>query len=62
VPDYGGLIVKPTPPTRIGHTFEGWYRDATLENAWDFSSDWISSDSTLYAKWEKAAENEMGTV
>ena len=43
--------VKPTQPTRSGYTFGGWYKDSALTQAWNFSSDVVTSDITLYAKW-----------
>lgn len=39
-------------PTREGYTFIGWYTDSELTNAFDYT-DIITSDLTLYAKWEK---------
>jgi uncharacterized repeat protein (TIGR02543 family) len=40
----------PTPPSRTGYTFEGWFRDADCSNAWT-SDDIFTRDITLYAKW-----------
>ena len=37
--------------TRSGYVFEGWFRDKELTDAWDFSKDRITADTTLYAKW-----------
>ncbi len=37
-----------------GYVFEGWYVDEALTDKWDFSTDRVSKDTTLYAKWEKA--------
>lgn len=44
--------VKPTDPTRTGHTFGGWYTDAacTDGNKFDFTAQ-IRANTTLYAKW-----------
>lgn len=39
----------PTPPT--GKHFDGWYREAGCTNAWNFSTDVVTKDTTLYAKW-----------
>ena len=50
----GGKITEPTAPTRPEHTFVGWFKESTLETAWDFDADTVSGDMTLYAKWEAA--------
>ncbi len=47
----GQKATEPTDPTREGYTFEGWYKEASCLNLWDFSSDTVTSDTTLYAKW-----------
>ena len=49
--DYGAAIAKPSDPTRTGYTLVGWYKEAGLINAWDFNSDTVTTDITLYAKW-----------
>lgn len=33
------------------HTFLGWYTDAACTNPWDFDTDKVSGNITLYAKW-----------
>lgn len=45
------LIVRPDDPSLTGYTFGGWYKDSGLITAWDFTSDKVMSDVTLYAKW-----------
>ena len=49
----GALVTKPADPTRSGYTFAGWYKEAAATNAWDFSADKVSSDITIYAKWNE---------
>lgn len=47
----GSLISEPEPPTRDGWTFAGWYHtDARIEK-WDFNTDRVTANTTLYAKW-----------
>ncbi len=41
---------KPADPVREGYTFAGWYTDADLTEAMDWSSG-IKKDITLYAAW-----------
>jgi uncharacterized repeat protein (TIGR02543 family) len=47
----GGLVIEPTAPTRTGYAFSGWYEESGCTNAWDFNTDTVTSDVTLYAKW-----------
>lgn len=48
-------ISRPSNPTADGYVFKGWYKEATCENAWDFYSDTVTSDITLYARWVDAS-------
>jgi len=48
----GDNAKKPDDPSREGHTFTGWYTDAALGTAFDFSAP-IAQDTTLYASWTK---------
>lgn len=52
--DYGKKLETPTAPNREGYTFIGWYKDATLDEPWDFSSTKITESLSLYAGWDKA--------
>ncbi len=45
-----GGTVTPATATRDGYSFQGWYTEPTLENAFDFSQP-IYESVTLYAKW-----------
>lgn len=47
----GKTATKPTDPTKSGYTFNGWYKESALTNAWDFSKDTVTANTTLYAKW-----------
>lgn len=49
----GTMIVEPTPPTKLGYTFEGWYKEVGLTTVWNFSTDKVTTDITLYAKWSE---------
>ena len=49
----GSKISAPTAPTAAGYTFDGWYKEATCTNAWDFNEDTVTADTTLYAKWSQ---------
>jgi uncharacterized repeat protein (TIGR02543 family) len=45
------IITIPVAPTKDGYTFAGWYKEADCMNAWVFSSDKVTSNVTLFAKW-----------
>lgn len=48
----GDLVEEPTVAEPEGWILEGWYKESTLENKWDFASDVMStSDIELFAKW-----------
>lgn len=51
----GEKLSKPEDPTADGYDFGGWYKDEECsdDKAWNFSSDTVSADVTLYAKWIK---------
>ena len=54
--EYGKLIKtdKLTIPEVEGYTFDGWYADAACNTEFDFTKP-ITSNTTVYAKWEKNA-------
>jgi uncharacterized repeat protein (TIGR02543 family) len=45
------LVSEPTAPTKEGLAFGGWYSDEELTTAWDFDTDTVTENTTLYAKW-----------
>lgn len=47
----GQTIIRPSDPTRDDYTFVNWYSDSNLTVLWDFSSNVVTSNVTLYAKW-----------
>jgi uncharacterized repeat protein (TIGR02543 family) len=49
--DYGTVVYAPTEPERLGYTFEGWYSDEQLTQAYTFTT-MPAEDITLYAKWQ----------
>ena len=36
----------------VGYTFDGWYQDAELENAYEFNNSTLTGQLNLYAKYE----------
>ena len=49
----GVKIKAPETPTKDKYLFRGWYEDSTFSKEFDFNTP-ITSDMTLYAKWEAA--------
>ncbi|MCU6791576.1 InlB B-repeat-containing protein [Paenibacillus sp. WQ 127069] len=47
---YNNTATTPTPTTRTGYTFGGWYKDSGLTTAFTFTTA-ITGNTTLYAKW-----------
>ena len=52
---YGEFIVRPDDPKRNGYEFDGWYSDIDLTEQWDFETDPVQRNMTLYVKWAKEA-------
>ena len=49
--EYGSHVDQPSDPSEEGYTFVGWYKEDACTNAWDFDSDVVEDNTTLYAKW-----------
>jgi len=47
----GANAAMPPPMTKAGYAFAGWYKEAGFINMWNFDTDTVSGDITLYAKW-----------
>jgi uncharacterized repeat protein (TIGR02543 family) len=49
----GGKVTPPAVPVRTGYAFGGWFTDAAGTGAaWNFGTDTVKKDITLYAKWK----------
>ncbi|MBE5732145.1 MAG: hypothetical protein E7353_03820 [Clostridiales bacterium] len=55
------VTVQPTNPTESGWNFEGWYTDNNFSQLYTFGST-LSSDTTVYAKWEQEVVVNKHTV
>jgi len=44
-------IDEPTAPVKSGFIFLGWFSDELLLNPWNFETDLVTLNMTLYAKW-----------
>jgi uncharacterized repeat protein (TIGR02543 family) len=47
----GATITRPKDPTKAGDKFAGWYSNANFTKIWNFSSDIVTDNVMLYAKW-----------
>jgi uncharacterized repeat protein (TIGR02543 family) len=47
----GDKLMEPARPTRTDYTFNGWYKDEACTQPWNFVSDKVTANITLYAKW-----------
>ena len=45
------MIACPQEPEEEGYVFAGWYKDASCTKVWNFETDTVQEDITLYAKW-----------
>ena len=57
--EHGKTVTKPSVPVRNNYDFAGWYSDEGLSQKYDFSTP-VTTNVTLYAKWEEEEKNEFG--
>lgn len=57
----GNPVSRPATPIREGYFLTGWYEDEETTDAWDFDSDRVQEDMTLYAGWEEEG-TEIGAT
>lgn len=48
----GDKITQPTDPTREGYIFDGWYKNENCTDAWNYDTDLVTTNITVYAKWQ----------
>ncbi|WP_171005001.1 InlB B-repeat-containing protein, partial [Enterococcus hulanensis] len=48
----GSKASKPSNPTKAGHDFTGWYKDAGCTEVFDFDKEVITEATTIYAGWK----------
>ena len=51
----GRKVPAPATMTKEAHWFVAWYKEAALETRWFFSSDVVTGNINLYAKWIPSA-------
>ncbi|MBQ3483530.1 MAG: InlB B-repeat-containing protein [Clostridia bacterium] len=52
------FIPRPETPVRAGYSFIGWYTDSACSVAWNFDTQTVSGNLTLYAGWEAIGPTE----
>ncbi|MBR2296294.1 MAG: leucine-rich repeat protein, partial [Clostridia bacterium] len=52
---HSNLLTEPQAPTKGGYIFVGWYKLADYSEKWNFETDKVVKDITLYAKWSGTA-------
>lgn len=58
----GQSIPIPQKPIKIDHAFLGWYLDMQGTTPWNFATQVVTGDLTLYAKWEAITlDDEVAT-
>ena len=49
--DADSTVTEPIDPTKSGYNFGGWYKENTFQTPWNFDTDTVTANLTLYAKW-----------
>ncbi len=44
-------IAQPEDPSYVGYHLIGWFKDSEYADEWEFDTDTVTVDTTLYAKW-----------
>ncbi len=56
----GSEIAEPAAPFKAGYTFAGWFADSAFLKPWDFSADFVTGQTTLYAKFNRLPNASVG--
>ena len=54
---YYGAIIAPPETNLAGYTLAGWFTDEELTIEWNFDTDAVTEDMTLYAKWTEGSSS-----
>ena len=49
--EHGKTFTQPSDPVRAPFSFGGWYKERECTTPWNFATDTVTSDMTLYAQW-----------
>ena len=50
---FSSIITEPKIEERPGFIFVGWYKEESFINRWNFDVDVVTSNITLFAKWDR---------
>lgn len=53
----GNPVLRPDTPVREGYFLIGWFEDADLSDEWNFDTDRVRENMTLYAGWQEERED-----
>jgi uncharacterized repeat protein (TIGR02543 family) len=57
---HGATISAPADPTRSGYVFNLWYGDSALTQRFEFATQTITANTTIYAKWWSGGVGDLG--
>ncbi len=59
---YDTTVTAPAVPTATGYTFGGWYKNEACTTPWNFDTDKVTDNITLYAKWTETVQEHKHNV
>jgi multidomain protein with s-layer homology region, glug motif, ig motif, i-set domain len=57
--EHGKTVTKPADPVKASFTFGGWYKERECTTRWNFATDTVTADITLYAKWQTTSTTSI---
>ena len=57
--EHGKTVTKPADPVKAPFTFGGWYKERECTTRWNFATDTVTADITLYAKWQTTSTTSI---
>ncbi len=52
----GGFVIEPIDPAAYGYRFMGWYKDSKCTQKWNFETDKVTKNTTIYASWKPVSD------
>ena len=53
--EHGKTVTQPDNPTKDDFDFDGWYKEKECTTPWNFATDTVTANITLFAKWTPVA-------
>ena len=53
--EHGKTVTQPDNPTKDEFDFDGWYKEKECTTPWNFATDTVTANITLFAKWTPVA-------